>query len=307
MAVSDCGFCEKLYNCNAAIIEKDFYTFAAKMLCEIADNTGGFGPVDAFNLTEIAGETLGANFYDQALQALQVSIVGSTGTSDTNLIEIAGETLGANFYDQALQAIQESIVANSAIEYDTGVVTTKTQRTVLATDVALPAGTNVLGGFFGNVASDAADSGAPVKIGFQARTSDITAVANADRVDGVADKIGRQIHLPFAIPENALSGNTGDITDTTSTQVIAAQAGSNRIYVTDITVSNMSASVATRVDLLDGNGGSVLWSGPAAAAGGGYSHTFAVPIFTTAATRLDAKCGTTGAQVRVSVSGYKGV
>lgn len=271
MAQSDCGFCLQLYNCNAAIIEKDFYTFAAKMLCEIADNTGGIGPIDNFNLTQIASETLGPNFYDETLQALQVSVVD-----------------------------------NSSIEFNTGVVTALTQRVTLATDVALPAGTNVLGGIFGNVASDAADSGNPVKVGAQARTSDITAVANADRVDLIADKVGKLIVEPYSIPELEVKGTTSaDMTTTASTSVIAAVA-SKKLYITSITISNMSSAVATRVDIQDGSGGTIIWQGPAAAAGGGFTIPFPKPISTTAGNGLFAACATTAAQVRVSAAGYSG-
>jgi hypothetical protein len=45
----------------------------------------------------------------------------------------------------------------------------------------------------GNVAHDTADAGNPVKIGFQAETALPTAVANGDRVNGVADVFGRQL------------------------------------------------------------------------------------------------------------------
>lgn len=278
MATNDCGFCDQLYNCKAGIVEKDFYTFAAKMLCEIAENTGTGGLDTNVNIDEVGG--------------VAVTI--------------------ADF--------QEShITSNTSIEYDTGVVTAKTQRVTLATDVELPAGTNLIGSVSidqttpgttnavsvtGNVASDAADAGNPVKIGYQARTSDITAVANADRVDGIADKIGREVIAPYAIPENAVRGTTGDIVDTTSTSVIASQGGSLRTYITSITVSNLSAAVTTRVDILDG--ASVIWQGPAAP-GGGYCITFPVPLVGTAATAVNAQCGTTAAQVRVSVAGYKGV
>lgn len=304
MAANDCGFCEQLYSCQAGIVEKDFYSFAAKMLCVIAENTVPSGVDSNVNVDEVGGVAVTiADFQSQ------------------NLVKIAGETLGASFYDQTLQAIQESIVANSSIEYNTGAVTAKTQRVTLVTDVGLPAGTNLLGKVgidqttpgttngvvaTGNVASDGIDSGNPLKIGHLARTSDITAVANADRVDSVADKIGRQVIAPYAIPEDAVKGTTADMTGTTSTSVVAGIA-SNKIYITDVTVSNMSAAVATRVDLQDGSGGAVLWQGPAAAAGGGYTKTFNTPIPTTAGNGVFAVCATTGAQVQVSVAGYKGV
>ncbi len=46
----------------------------------------------------------------------------------------------------------------------------------------------------GNIAHDTADTGNPVKIGFQAEASTFgTAVANGDRVNGIADVFGRQL------------------------------------------------------------------------------------------------------------------
>src|SRR5687767_9951497 len=54
----------------------------------------------------------------------------------------------------------------------------------------------------GNVAHDAADSGNPQKVGAQARSTDPTAVASADRANLIADLLGKLIVLPYAIPEN---------------------------------------------------------------------------------------------------------
>ena len=45
----------------------------------------------------------------------------------------------------------------------------------------------------GNVAHDTADSGNPIKVGFQAETALPTAVANGDRVNAIADVFGRQL------------------------------------------------------------------------------------------------------------------
>lgn len=154
----------------------------------------------------------------------------------------------------------------------------------------------------GGVASDGVDSGNPVKIGFRARTTDITAVASNDRVDGIADRLGRQVTLPYTLDENVWTAVSGsDITNTTSTAVKAATA-STRYCITSITVSNMSATVSTRVDILDGS--TVIWTGPAAALGGGYSITFPTPKPLTTNTAINAQCGTTGANVRVAIAGY---
>lgn len=98
--------------------------------------------------------------------------------------------------------------------------------------------------------------------------------------------------------------SASDITNTSSTQVKAAVTGL-KIYVKSIMVSNMNATVATRVDILAGS--TVIWTGPAAAAGGGYQVTFdGLGIPCAAATAINAQCGTTSATVRVSIYGYIG-
>jgi len=56
------------------------------------------------------------------------------------------------------------------------------------------------------------------------------------------------------------------------------------------------------VDILDDT--TVIWSGPAAALGGGFNHTFTTPIKCTVNKALNAQCGTTGAAVRVAIAGY---
>jgi hypothetical protein len=157
----------------------------------------------------------------------------------------------------------------------------------------------------GGVASDGVDSGNPVKIGARAVAAEITAVSAADRVDLLTDLVGKLLVLPYANPENFLNGTTAAITDTTSTAVIAAQSGSNRIYVTSIIVTNSHASVGTFVKILDGS--TIIWEGYAAPAGGGFAHSFTVPLRGTAATALNAQAVTTGANFIVSAAGYKGV
>lgn len=154
----------------------------------------------------------------------------------------------------------------------------------------------------GGVAHDGVDSGNPVKIGLRARTTNITAVASDDRVDSIGDKQGRTI-VQNSIPEERFTGRNGTlITNTTSTQLIAG-AASVRYVITAITVSNMSATVSTEVNILDG--ATVVWSGPATVNGGGYSITFPDGLLCTANTAINAQCVTTGASVRANVAGHK--
>lgn len=159
----------------------------------------------------------------------------------------------------------------------------------------------------GNVAVAASYSGSPLLAGVKGVNAEQTAVTNGQVQALVSDLVGKLVVLPYANPENFVSGVTAsDVTDTTTTSVIASAGGSLRNYITQVTVSNMHASVDTRVDILDG-ASTVIWTCFCAHGGGGATATFPVPLKGTAATAVNVKCGTTGAQVRCSASGYKGL
>lgn len=170
----------------------------------------------------------------------------------------------------------------------------------LDVDVTRVSGTVTVGGV---AAHDAAVSGNPVRIAGQARSSDYTAVANADTADFITDLNGKQIVFPYSIPENLVSGVTAAITGTTDTAVIAAAGAGVRNYVTAITVTNSHATVGTVVELKDGT--TVIWRGYAAPAGGGFTLTFPSPLRGTANTAINAANITTGSNTYVSASGFK--
>jgi len=160
----------------------------------------------------------------------------------------------------------------------------------------------------GDAAHDAADSGNPVKIGGRARSSEIAAVSNNDRSDLLTDLVGKLIVLPYANPENFVSGCISSaMTGTTSTSLIAAPASGLRNYITQITVSCSHATQGTDVLIQDGSGGTTLYVIPAAAVYGGASITFPTPLRQpTTATAIYCANVTTGSSIKVSASGYKG-
>jgi hypothetical protein len=155
----------------------------------------------------------------------------------------------------------------------------------------------------GAAAHDAGVSGNPVRIAGRGRSSDYTTISNDDTADALYDLNGKQIVLLGSIPENFTSGKTTDITGTADTQIIAAPAANIRLYVTHLLVMNSHATVSTWVDIEDGT--SAIYTVYAPAAGGGASITLPTPLRLTAATALQAKCATTGANVRVSAVAYK--
>jgi hypothetical protein len=160
----------------------------------------------------------------------------------------------------------------------------------------------------GNVAHDGVDSGAPIKVGGRARSSEIAAVSSDDRSDFVTDLTGKQIVLPYANPENFVSGAiTSAMTGTTSTSLIAAPASGLRNYITTIVVSNSHATVGTDIAIQDGSGGTTLMTIPAASVYGGAVINLPVPLRQpTTATAIYCANVTTGASTKVSAVGYKG-
>lgn len=162
----------------------------------------------------------------------------------------------------------------------------------------------------GDVAHDGADSGNPVKIGGKATNVEPTAVsASGDRTNLITDLVGKLITLPYANPENFVSGAiTSAMTGTTSTSLVAAPAAGLRNYITTIIVSNAHATVGTDIVIQDGSGGTTLLTIPAAAVYGGAVITLPVPLRQpTTATAIYCANVTTGASTKVSAVGYKGV
>lgn len=202
-----------------------------------------------------------------------------------------------------------TVSAANALKVDGSAVTQPVSGTVTANagtgTMAVSLATNTP---VGNVAHDAADSGAPIKTGGRARTTEITAVATDDRVDSIHDKVGKQIVLPYSIPESFVSGAiTTAMTATTSTSLVAAPGAGLRNYITTIIVSNSHATVGTDVIIQDGSGGTTLMTIPAAAVYGGAVITLPTPLRQpTTATAIFCANITTGASTKVSAVGYTG-
>lgn len=168
-------------------------------------------------------------------------------------------------------------------------------------------GTQAVGGI---QAHDAADSGNnPVKVGAKATNAEPSAVsASGDIANLITDLVGKLIVLPYANPENFVSGAiTSAMTGTTSTSLVAAPAAGLRNYLTTIIASNAHATVGTDIVIQDGSGGTTLLTIPAAAVYGGAVITLPTPLRQpTTATAIFCANVTTGASTKVSAVGYKG-
>lgn len=182
---------------------------------------------------------------------------------------------------------------------------------------SLPAGTNAIGKLAANsgvdigdvdvtslpgaAAHDAADTGTPLKVGGRARTALPVAVAQDDRVDAIHDKFGRR--LAVVAPLDQRRSGTANFTGTSAADIIAAPGASVALVVTRILVVNAHATVGTKVTVRDGTTTKV--AAYAAALGGGWTIEDSSGLFVAATnTAVTAICGTTGADVDVTVFGY---
>lgn len=228
--------------------------------------------------------------------------------------------------DPSTNAGVAPVDATAGLKVDLGAdndvtITSGTITAVTAITNALPAGTNAIGKLAANsgvdigdvdvtsavitggaVAHDSADSGNPIKVGAKAiaALSGTTLVAAADRTDNQSDLDGALIvRNNFALGD-LVNGNASN-TDGSSTQVLAAGAAGVKHYITDVTITNTSAS-NIYVELKDNT--TVKWTFPVPA-NGGVTHHFASPLGGTAATAWNFDPSAAATTVYCSVSGFK--
>jgi len=158
----------------------------------------------------------------------------------------------------------------------------------------------------GPVAHDGVVAGNPILNGIEARTSNLTAVANGDVTRIIGDTVGRPVYHPYTLPQLIVTGAVGsDIVNTTSTQVIAAGGAGIITYITSVQVTNTSATI-TRVDILDGSTiKAYCVVGAAAGSVSSVSLDFVIPLRGTANTAWNVQCATTATVTRASMTGYQ--
>jgi len=125
-----------------------------------------------------------------------------------------------------------------------------------------------------------------------------------------AEGVGAATHLKniraYVNPATPLSNcYAKNITTTTEADIVQAGGIGVKNYINQILVTNGSSSTGTIVDIIEHTTGLVLYTGYAAA-NGGFSVSLPTPLVqSTANTKLQAKCTTAGADVTVSVNGFK--
>lgn len=109
------------------------------------------------------------------------------------------------------------------------------------------------------------------------------------------------LNSSFTQPSSFVSGVTSVMTGTSSVQVLVPAPAAQRNYITNVLVTN-AAAVGTTVQLFDA--GNVIYSGFAAASGGGFSLSFPTALKQSSIAGNLSALSTVQASVFVSASGY---
>ena len=213
---------------------------------DVSDNPlrdNGKIDIAAFDVALPAGTN---NIGDIDVLSLPALPAGTNNIGDVDILTIAA---GDNNIGNVDIVSLPALVAGTANIGDVDVLTLP--------NVAQATASNLKNEPNGHVAHDGIDSGNPLKMGGRARTSNITSVAQDDRVDAIFDKNGRQIIVAGCQRELRDSAvNASAITNTTETTIIAAVA-SEFHDIESIIISNSSA-VATLVQIRDVAAGTVI-------------------------------------------------
>lgn len=119
------------------------------------------------------------------------------------------------------------------------------------------------------------------------------------------DCFSMAVNAVIKAPTYPVRGYAKNIVNTTVTDVVLAGGTGLKNHITQILVTNGSLSVGTLVDIIEETSGEVLYTGYAGPQGG-FSCSFSTPMVqTTDNKKIQAKCITTGADVTVSINGYK--
>lgn len=120
-------------------------------------------------------------------------------------------------------------------------------------------------------------------------------------IGGITSVIGA--HTLYAQPDSFVFGVSSQISKLTADSVLSAPGASLRNFITQITVTNGSAT-ATHVVIKD-SGAGIIHGGYAAASGGGFSASFPVPLRQATTNASIDMISSAQASITTAISGYK--
>ena len=275
--------CDSGCSSSAGFADNSAFTFGTTAINPI-------GGVLDDTATNAATENSAAVARITAQKALHMNLRNASGTE----MGTSGSPLRVDPTGTTTQPVSGtvSITANSAVNVaqmngvattmGNGVSGTGVQRVTIASDstgtvaVTQATASNLNAQVVGAVAHDSADAGNPIKIGCHARTTNRTAVADADRADIVCDDNGQLVVTHIAPRDRVVRSGVVTLTNTTETTLIAAGGAGVFRDLTYLKCTNNSATLV-RVDLRDATAGTVIDSWALAASGGGFNLAWSVP------------------------------
>lgn len=159
---------------------------------------------------------------DGTIRVSSGTVTVAGGTMNVKIEDTAGNTLTStgNALDVNLKTSSIALPISGTVNVSDAIV-------VGAGTIRVSSGTvNVSG----DIASGATDSGNPVKIGGQARTTNPTAVSDGQRVDATFDKVGRQLVVGAARTLKASQFTTINNSTAETTVVTAIASTFNDVY-----------------------------------------------------------------------------
>lgn len=280
-------------------------------------------------IRDAAGNERGANV--NASNQLSVSVdntvtVGSHAVTNagTFAVQESGSAL------TALQLIDDGIATTGSAITTKGMAASGTDGTnarILKTDssgelqidvLTMPTttvtGTVTASNTAGDVAHDSGDSGNPVKVGYKAANALPTAVANADRANGISDLWGRQLvsHIDPAMQSRKSFNAT---TQQTGSDVWSPASG-KKIAVTSVVISSYATTACRLILWVGANADTTFSEGtddvivkasfaPSSTTKPGLVFTPAVPIFTGTADHELHITTDAGCSIDLSIAGYE--
>lgn len=179
-----------------------------------------------------------------------VTVATGNNTSPPNSTKFATDDAGAAGHVPLVKIAYSADGSSTAVDADSSGL--KVQ--VSSGSVTASGSVDVLG----DTAHDAADSGDPVKVGFKAANALPTAVANADRANGISDLFGRQLvsHIDPAMQVWKRATRT-----TSGTTVVWDPSSGKRIALTYLSIGTSGTTAGKVTVWLGANGDSTYDAG----------------------------------------------
>lgn len=198
-------------------------------------------------------------YYNIASGATGSSLGNNMTTANIFVLPVHGK-----FFRINITGISAGTASGSVFYYTTSItipasapITSVNQGVNLTQVSSITVGTGGIAGFLGvggTTANDAVDAGNPVKIGGQARTTNPTAVAGADRVNAMFDDLGRQVVVSEHVRDLVVQQQTQIVNTAAETTILTAGAAGVFHDITSLVVTNASAT-STTITIKDSTGG----------------------------------------------------